>query len=328
MEKYKHHKYKSKYLRLKKQIGSNLIKFSKKVEISIPVKPLTKEELGLYKYDEKEKIWKKVLQFSKKTSQKRNLKILTYNIWGALKDIKYEEYAFDIRKNAVMKIIENSNADIVCLQEVNAHWLNFFRENEFIKKNYYSIESGTNRVTTKWGLSTTIFSKIPLYNVMDYGLPSLQMDNVLICNFDINNKKYTIATSQLHSSKEWTQFRILQLQVIFDLLKSEENVIFAGDFNFGDGQNWIENDYIDQSYTDVWKQLKPYDPGYTEDTYINIMRFNIKKKHKQERFDKVLYKSSHLNPTSIELKGMERIKHSKLDTWPSDHWAVLSKFSL
>ena len=190
------------------------------MDITIPAKPISQMKLDQYKYNNYKKKW--VKYETDKNTQKKNLKILTYNIWGALKDKKYAEYSFSYRSKAVANIIKDSNADIICLQEVNAEWLNFLKKNKFIRDNYYSIEKNTERIQIHYGLAATIFSKIPLYDIIDYHLPSLEMNNVATCNFNINNKKYTIATSQLQSSKVWEGFIHSQSINILTILPHSE----------------------------------------------------------------------------------------------------------
>ena len=57
-----------------------------------------------------------------------------------------------------------------------------------------------------------------------------------------------------------------------------------GDFNMRDA----ENARIAAPYCDVWPTLRPDDDGFTEDTSINLMRYDMKDKHRHVRFDRVL----------------------------------------
>ena len=50
-------------------------------------------------------------------------------------------------------------------------------------------------------------------------------------------------------------------------------------------------------YCDVWPALRPDEDGFTEDTSINLMRYDMKDKQRQVRFDRVLLKGRHWRAT-------------------------------
>ena len=75
-------------------------------------------------------------------------------------------------------------------------------------------------------------------------------------------------------------------------------------------------------YIDVWPALRPHDEGFTEDTSINLMRFDMKNKHRHVRFDRVLLKGSHWSAAQIELVGTEPISPALPRVFPSDHFGV------
>jgi endonuclease/exonuclease/phosphatase family metal-dependent hydrolase len=117
-------------------------------------------------------------------------------------------------------------------------------------------------------------------------------------------------------------------------------VILAGDFNLCG--TWSENLMIstDNRLCDVWAHLHPDEVGWTEDTKINVMRFNIKRKHKQVRFDRVVLiktgvdgsggnhlppSSQFVSPASIHLLGTDPLK-GESGIFPSDHFGLLAEF--
>ena len=92
-----------------------------------------------------------------------------------------------------------------------------------------------------------------------------------------------------------------------------------------------KNAQIDPAFQDVWGQLRSNEPGYTEDTSINRMRYLIKGKHKRVRFDRVLLKNMDQDfgwtASSIELIGTEPISPNQPDVFPSDHFGLLCRIS-
>ena len=97
--------------------------------------------------------------------------------------------------------------------------------------------------------------------------------------------------------------------------------MLLGDFNLRD----TENDALDPTYRDVWPQLRPGEPGFTEDTSINLMRYDMKNKHRHVRFDRVLVGSRAWQPAEIRLLGVEPIAPSLPRIFPSDHFGVLCR---
>jgi endonuclease/exonuclease/phosphatase family metal-dependent hydrolase len=312
--------------------------------LTLKIQTLYKDNLGLYRYDDSKEEWRCVKNNIKDecfaflptdiSINKDELKLVSYNIWGALKDTTLPLFAFDIRSDAVNDLLREQDADIIFLQEVSEQWLDYLQSQDWIRKNYYCTEKNGKRITTTFGISNVIFSKLPLANVTAYGLLSMQMDEALYVETIINNQHYYFITSQLHSTEEFRDFRIMQLETIFNLLlKDKQNAIFIGDYNFGDGEKWIENDYLDKSYTDAYRVLYPKEDGFTEDTHINEMRYMVKEKHKQERFDKMLFRSDKLIVDKFEIFGKEHVgtvkyKGKDVGIWPSDHFGISIKLTI
>jgi hypothetical protein len=75
-------------------------------------------------------------------------------------------------------------------------------------------------------------------------------------------------------------------------------------------------------YCDVWPYLRPGEDGFTEDTSINHMRYDMKDKHRHVRFDRVLLKGRDWTPAHIELLGTDPIDPALPRVFPSDHFGV------
>jgi hypothetical protein len=94
--------------------------------------------------------------------------------------------------------------------------------------------------------------------------------------------------------------------------------VVLGDFNMRDA----ENDEVPTNFVDVWPVLRPGEDGYTEDTDINLMRWDSKPKHRQVRFDRVLLKGERWTAAEIELLGTEPVSPALPRVFPSDHFGV------
>ncbi|MCS5709141.1 endonuclease/exonuclease/phosphatase family protein [Candidatus Berkiella cookevillensis] len=275
--------------------------------------------------------WKSASSPPIKLPSPEQLKVLSYNLWGAPQDAKNPYFQFKQRSQAVLKLISTIDADVICLQEVSRDWADKLLADPFIRKNFYSTDFNTDRVHSYFGLSQITLSKFPIISATAYGLPGYEIYSLLNTQIQFGTQTISVNNVHLHSGKEHSSFRIAQLETIFNILTSQEqsdSTLIAGDFNFGD--NWDENSVLDSApmpLTDIWKHLKDNDPGYTEDSHINIMRFNLKGCHKQERFDRILVQSNTMDATDIKLIGQAPIDPDA-QIWPSDHFGLLARFDI
>lgn len=274
--------------------------------------------------------WKPA-SFPLEATTPKQIKVLSYNLWGAPQDADSPYFQFEQRSQAVLELIHSIDAEVICLQEVSRDWANKLLENPYIRENFYSTDFNSDRVHSYFGLSQITLSKFPIISATAYGLPGYEVYTLLNTQIQVGAQTISVNNIHLHSGKEHSSFRIAQLETIFNILGAKEqsdSTIIAGDFNFGDG--WQENETLNSApmlLTDVWKRLKDKDPGYTEDSYVNTMRFNLKGCHKQERFDRILIESTTINASDIRLIGQEPIESNK-EIWPSDHFGLLASFEI
>merc|ERR1719491_1823196 len=125
-----------------------------------------------------------------------------------------------------------------------------------------------------------------------------------------------------------------QLEQIVAALGAMESsfTAFVGDMNLC--SSWLgENSYLDEHFDDVWTQLHGCrEPGFTEDTQINLMRLQRHKKSKQVRFDRILVEKNIeaecWHARYIDLLGTCEISKvvdrfgggGELSVFPSDHF--------
>jgi tyrosyl-DNA phosphodiesterase 2 len=127
-----------------------------------------------------------------------------------------------------------------------------------------------------------------------------------------------VCSAHLESGKASTQLRARQLGRIFGSLRTADDVVVLGDFNMRDHENHL----LDAEYQDVWPVLRPGQDGFTEDTSINLMRYDMKSKHRHVRFDRVLVRSRRWAAADIELLGRQPIREDLPRVFPSDHFGV------
>ena len=300
-----------------------------------------------------------------------NFSCLTYNIWGLPKN-KDIKHLIDLRKPLLEKTIRGLDADILCLQEISSFAYNklqgLFSEFKFVSEIPYpeNGEKRRNRVVDVFLLSKYTPSSIYIYGlegVLGYtnSLMVVEYPNLIIFNL-YNQAGSKSSPGQAEKWLHYSRCRYDILQSIYDLIKSTfsgaKQYIICGDFNFhldGTVIDWPEMEMIEKfkqdGFVDTYRNINS-DPGYTEDTDLNKMRWNQKLIEKFYRFDAILYKGPFTVKKS-ELVGLEEMCLSKQDSeWfidnlsdakgsrkhelkrcngnipinPSDHFGVLTWF--
>jgi exonuclease III len=309
-----------------------------------------------------------------------NIKICSWNVWGLLKYKKpFITWSLNKRINNIVDIIIKEDIDILCLQEVSTPVYKILRER--IGDKYYFYEESINTEKTiserNRSLEILFLSKIRAYKytnyllggILDYknNLSVLEFPNLVIfgCYFQAGSK-YSIG-----QEKKWFHYsrcRSEQLEILLTEIQKyrQHKMIVLGDINFhldGQIQDWPEVNSLQKlkhyGFIDSYRSLFPNieaDPGYTEDTQTNLMRYNSKFVEKQFRYDGILSKGLHpvdckiLGTNQIRLtvdeianmidqfvyvENIDKIRVAKskenpdgeLALWPSDHFGILTEFT-
>lgn len=268
-----------------------------------------------------------------------NFSCLTYNIWGLAKNAKLQRL-FGLRQPLLEKTLRGSGADMLCLQEMSefsyGKLASLISEYKFASEIPYPAARTPTTAERNRGVDVYFLSKYKPSAIYMYGvqgvlgyanaLMAIEYPNLVVFNL------YSQAGSKSSPGQQlkWLHYsrcRYDILQTIFDLIKSRpdsdssrkpmcqgKQVIVCGDFNFhldGDLNDWPEMAMIEEfkrdGFVDSFRKVHPDAaavPGFTEDTDLNVMRWNQKMIDKKYRFDAVLYKG-HLAPKKSEMIGLE-----------------------
>jgi exonuclease III len=249
---------------------------------------------------------------------------LSYNIWGLAKDTKLQKL-FSMRQTILEETIRNTQADILCLQEMSV--FAYDKLKDFIGTYKFASEvpftatvKDRNRSVDVYLLSKYKPSAVSVYGlkgVLNYenSLMVVEYPNLVVFNlYNQAGSKYS--PGQEHKWIHYSRCRYDILKTMYDIFTKRykrKNCILCGDFNFDlDGpitdwpekamiERFIRNGFVD-TYRAVYPDIKKY-PGYTEDTRINFMRYNQKLIEKQVRYDAIYYRA---------VKKAAAIKSSKL----------------
>ena len=241
------------------------------------------------------------------------LTVTTFNVW-------FDPYFAERRYRAIADELAALDADVMVFQEVTRPALAILCSRPWVRENY-------RRVTVAGGLGGNYglltLSRLPIIHAVYRRLPTgfsrvLRPRGFLLMESNVNGSPLSIASIHLESGKAKADLRERQLRRIYDTLEHHDDAVVLGDFNMRDK----ENDRIDARYVDVWPALRPDENGYTEDTSINLMRYDSRNKKRHVRFDRVLLKSAAWSPESIDLFGTQPISADLPRVFPSDHFGV------
>ena len=135
-----------------------------------------------------------------------------------------------------------------------------------------------------------LLSRLPLRCVGYTRLPSRMSRGFLQAEMIVGGARTVVCSLHLDSGKASARLRSRQLRLLYRALRSVDDAVVLGDFNMRDA----ENEQIVAPFVDVWPALRPHEPGYTEDTTINLMRLDSRNKQRHVRFDRVILKGPYL----------------------------------
>lgn len=241
------------------------------------------------------------------------LTLATFNVW-------FNELHAKERYQVIADLLARKMPDVMVFQEVTPTALQVFLGQPWIRQRYRRAEV-TGDDVGNYGL--LMLTRLPVGRVTYTRLPTRLSRGFLTAEFTVNGRPVVLSAIHLESGKAASGLRARQLRTVFRSLRGAHTAVVMGDFNMRDG----ENGAIGAPYRDLWPTLRPHEPGFTEDTTINLMRFDMKNKHRHVRFDRVLLKGDAWTGTAIELLGTEPIAPELPRVFPSDHFGVLCRLA-
>lgn len=236
----------------------------------------------------------------------QELTVATFNVW-------FNDLHAAQRYQAIAALLSRDMPDVMVFQEVTEAALEVFLAQPWVRHHYRRV---TVAADGRYGM--LMLSRVPIRRSSYTRLPTRLARGYLTAEFTVNGDTLKIASVHLESGKKASNVRAHQLARLFRAFTKDANVLLMGDFNMRDDENHL----LDRQYLDVWPSLRPDDPGYTEDTSINLMRYDMKNKHRHVRFDRVLVKGPAWTADDIDLLGREPVTPNLPRIFPSDHFGV------
>lgn len=247
-------------------------------------------------------------------TQPNRLIFVTYNIL-------YDDSQAKLRAPALMKILADSDADFIALQEVMPWHLKLLRDEAWAKK-YHQTPAGLKQ--PPGGL--VILSKAKPVTTVYRELTSPSKRGVRIAHYRIDGRSLAVATVHLESPFDAGETRANQLREVFSLLKTADDAVLLGDLNFA--EDWKpETANLPKTFVDVWKAVKGEDPpeaGYTWNIEVSpLARANSSPKDNSGRIDRILIRSDVWKPVEAKILGDKPVDEWNAGVFPSDHFGLM-----
>ena len=230
--------------------------------------------------------------------------VMTYNIWGLSNKEKLIKL-FKLRKPLLLKTLTESNADMFCLQEMSKE--SYHEMKDWIAKYPFASEVPfpSNKVERHRNVEVYFVSKYRPMKITIYGIEGvlgyensfmvIEYPNLVIFNlYSQAGSKHSIGQEQTWIHYSRCRYDILN--IVYDMIPHDKSSILCGDINFdldGSLHEWPElkmiNKFKKKGFIDTYRQLHKTG-GLTEDTDLNLMRWNQKLAVKKYRYDAIFYR--------------------------------------
>jgi endonuclease/exonuclease/phosphatase family metal-dependent hydrolase len=243
-------------------------------------------------------------------TQPARLTFLTYNVLA-------DPALARERVPALLKILGDSDADVIALQEVTPWFLKAMQREGWAKR-YHQVPEGTEQ--PRGGL--VILSKLRPVGHAYRDVTSRQRRGVLVVHYRVDGRHLAVATVHLESPLEAGETRARQLKQVFPLLKEADDAVLLGDYNFSEG--WQpETGVLPKDFVDVWKTVKPDDVGYTWNIEVSPMaKAGSFPNEKSGRIDRILIRSDRWKPVDAKVLG-DKAVDERGQVFPSDHFGLM-----
>jgi len=257
------------------------------------------------------------------------LSVVSYNVW-------FEKRNQEARAQAMFKILEESNAGIIALQEVTPDFLMWLRDERWVQENYVLSDSvGTTLRGSEltYGVITLVQKQVLVTSESGEGgvgfilhtLPTKMNRSVLVTEFSTGDVTWRVANTHLESLDN-SPTREKQLKIIFEILsgrnkgdarwevngKGDTNKcasLLLGDLNF-DANNLDmfphEQAAIPVDYRDCWIEIHGVTSGGSSNDGITVPVCDMS--GGPVRIDQALLSSKVVRPILIARLGMESFK--------------------
>mmetsp|Transcript_3510 Transcript_3510/g.5426 ORF Transcript_3510/g.5426 Transcript_3510/m.5426 type:complete len:382 (-) Transcript_3510:73-1218(-) len=308
----------------------------------LPIFPI--EPVKIYEFDTEQTKWIPTTEtdckIEKPTEVKRMVRVITFNVW-------FSEYRWQHRLESLVKLCLNDTAaEIVCLQEVTCRFLTKLLKYGVVRNRYRVVHNASRSYGVAMLLAKDSFwdysiSSVPLPTQMGRAALMAYVSSpvTLSTNKDDSDQKsspssFLIGTVHLESLNN-EKIRSQQLSVLNEFMSSHDAAILCGDFNItstGPWANLSEEKALLAEYLigfqDLWVRCYPECDGFTFDTTQHKMQ-SCSFQDDASRYDRVCVReNSHVQCQNIKVIGDTPIAYKEDNGSDDDKVFISDHFGL
>ena len=224
------------------------------------------------------------------------LHIISYNVY-------FDDQTGINRYPEILKLIQKENYNIIALQECTPRFIELLLKDKHLNK--YTMAFG-NAIH---GYQNILLTSLPVSKQGDITLTTKMGRSAPY--IILENSHTQIINVHLESGLFDEDARKKQINEILDAGKNSDNLIIAGDFNFGDGAN---EELLFSQFYDIGEEGKQK----TYDTEINLLAQSTK----------FIFESSRrLDRIYVKCDACKSTKLNIIDAEYSDHWAISTQIT-
>ena len=245
---------------------------------------------------------------------------------------------------ALAKVLEQTDADIIAMQETEPTWWDFLSKQAWVQKQYMFSCNMRGDAITPWGQLMLVNKRLPVTSMSAANVPGYTGHTSVMptCTIQLTAGK-TLTINSVHLLAPYTQsnvnVRVTQLDVLMKRLSPKlvgEDVIVMGDFN-DHPSNFFVMPAPMGNFVDAWAQVhgtNDGDNGYTINGRRSKYTALIIEPEFFGRADRMLYKSQHLKAVDASLIGTKSVREELGITtcpdylFPSDHFGLRTRFEV
>ncbi|ORC87598.1 RNA-editing complex protein MP100 [Trypanosoma theileri] len=279
------------------------------------------------------------------SSKQSTLKLLTWNVMFDRYSGKPTplgmpgiDWCSPKRYPILAKIIQQEDADVVGMQEVEPVFWNFLSKQSWVRENYFFSCGYASPAITPWGVLMLVHRRrLSIQNITYLNVPAWtnHVSLMPVVTLQMPHGSVNVAAAHLlapytksHETARTSQDGALRHHMMKTL---SGDVITMGDFN-----DWPTSEFhmpTESQYVDCWPLLHPGDAGKTMDETNTFCKLKVEEMF-FGRSDKVFLRSRRLVPVEAHLVGTRSVndengnQEAPAYLFPSDHYGVSMTFKL
>eukprot|EP00300_Choanocystis_sp_HF-7_P009216 c16322_g1_i2.p1 GENE.c16322_g1_i2~~c16322_g1_i2.p1 ORF type:complete len:321 (-),score=48.45 c16322_g1_i2:121-1041(-) len=299
-----------------------------------PANPPKQRKIAPYRFSAESGRWIEEKEVIGVTPVSSPCSLVTYNVW-------FDTTAwFDDRCAQLVRLIEASDADFVCLQEVLPVFLRYVQRSDIVRSRYSMSDvadaKGERTASNTLGSYGVVILAKPTASALAMVQLPTRMGRSLLYGVYPTADGSTLAIGTVHlESLDSPRARREQFGICTALLDTlAPHSSLCGDFNFCSYRNFRksvlpkENDMLAElapDYVDTWAALRPDEKGYTFDSEAN----NVISHPEQMRYDRIMLRSAEWAATDIRMIGNTAFQAAGRPggIFASDHFGLHAVFT-